>query len=112
MDRSEEYKRAFWELVDPMLERGAVEKGTIMGHACIRAQGEFLAMPTSKQEAMVIKLNRVRVKELIDGGVGEPFAPAGRVFKEWVAVPYSRKEAWSGLIQEGAERLAEERPGD
>lgn len=102
MKNSEQYKEEFWKLVGPLLESGAVERGTIMGHPCVRAGGEFLAMPTSQQKAMVVKLNRTRVVELIEGGAGEPFAPAGRVFKEWVAIPYSRKPAWKDLLKEGA----------
>jgi hypothetical protein len=35
----------------------------------------------------LVKLPQPRVGQLIAAGHGEPFAPAGRVFREWVAIP-------------------------
>ena len=36
-----------------------------------------------------------------DGGVGQPFAPARRVFKEWVSVPQRDRRRWRSLLREG-----------
>ncbi len=92
----------FWALIqefhalDPR-----VDEGTIMGGRCARVNGEFLALADFKGSGLVVKLPRTRVQELIDEGIGQPFAPAGRVFKEWVAVPTRDRRRWSELIKEG-----------
>ena len=44
------------------------------------------------------------LKALVASGVGQPFAPAGRVFREWVAVSVEHRDAWSGLLEEGMAR--------
>jgi hypothetical protein len=36
----------------------------------------------------VVKLPRERVAELVESRAGDPFAPAGKVLREWVAVPH------------------------
>ena len=90
----------FWRLVQPRLDRGAVERGTLMGRPCIRAGGDFAAMPHSKTGALIVKLTEERVRALVDEGVGEPFAPAGRVFREWLAVPDVDEARWAALIEE------------
>ncbi len=38
--------------------------------------------------------------ELIEAGAGEPFAPAGKVFREWVAVPDLDDDTWESLLAE------------
>jgi len=40
---------------------------------------------------------------LIDDGVGQSFAPAGKVFKEWVAVLDIDEDLWRSLLSEGVE---------
>lgn len=89
---------AFWEVADEFLARGVVDEGTMFGFRCIRAQGEFVAMPGNTFGGMVVKLPADRVTQLVDSGDGAPVAPAGRTFKEWVAVEDQRQ--WSGLIEE------------
>lgn len=81
----------FWELVEELqLEEPLVEEGTIMGGRCARVAGEFLALVDFKGSGLVVKLPRARVQELIEDGVGQPFAPAGKVFKEWVSIRRQR----------------------
>jgi hypothetical protein len=36
---------------------------------------------------LIVKLPANRVLDLIEAEVGEPFAPNGRRFKEWVSIP-------------------------
>ena len=92
----------FWELVDELRAADPrVAEGTIMGGPCVRVGDEFLALVGFKNQGMVVKLPRQRVAELIDGGVGRPFAPAGKVFKEWVAVPVPDPDLWASLLREG-----------
>ncbi len=75
----------FWELIDELqLDDPRVEEGTIMGGRCARVAGEFLGLVDFKASGLVVKLPRTIVQELIDEGVVQPFATAGKVLKEWV----------------------------
>ncbi len=90
----------FWDTVAPMLGAGTLVEGTIMSSGCVRAGEEFVAMPHHRGPGMVVKLPRDRVSELIDDGVGQPFAPAKRVFKEWVLIEVFDEPQWSALLAE------------
>ena len=97
----------FWELIDElMIDDPRVEEGTIMGGRCARVEGEFLALVDFKGSGLVVKLPRERVQELIDQGVGRPFAPAGKVFTEWVAIPKRDRRRWRSLLREGVAFVA------
>jgi hypothetical protein len=97
----------FWELVDELqLEDPRVEEGTIMGGRCVRVSGEFLALVAFKGSGLVVKLPARRVAELIEAGVGRPFAPAGKVFKEWVAIPERDRRRWRSPLREGVAFVA------
>ena len=92
----------FWTLIDGLArEDPRVAEGTIMGGRCARVDGEFLALADFKDSGLVVKLPRERVAELVESGVGRPFAPAGRVFREWVSVPEPDPELWARLLREG-----------
>lgn len=104
MRRSEEAatERLFWELgSELMAEDPAVVEGTIMNGSCLRVGQDFLALVDYKGSGLVVKLTAQRVAELIAAGVGQPFAPAGRVFKEWVAIPEADRRRWASLLREG-----------
>ncbi|MBK7398491.1 MAG: hypothetical protein IPJ34_19885 [Myxococcales bacterium] len=62
---------------------------------------EFLALVDYKGSGLVVKLPKRRVDELMAEGVGKPFAPAGRVFGEWVSIPTPDRQRWSDLLREG-----------
>jgi len=97
----------FWELIEELqLEDPRVEEGTIMGGRCARVSGEFLGLVDYRGSGMVVKLPKDRVAELIDQGVGQPFAPAKKVFKEWVAVPNRDRRRWRALLQESIDFVA------
>lgn len=97
----------FWELIEELqLEDPRVEEGTIMGGRCARVSGEFLGLVDYRGSGMVVKLPKDRVAELIDQGVGQPFAPAKKVFKEWVAVPNRDRRLWRALLQESIDFVA------
>jgi hypothetical protein len=97
----------FWELIDELREGDPrIEEGTIMGGRCARVAGEFLALVGFTGTGLVVKLPRSRVDELIASGVGEPFAPAGKVFREWVAVPQRDRRRWRSLLREGVAFVA------
>jgi hypothetical protein len=94
----------FWTLIDELArEDPRVVEGTIMGGRCARVGGEFLALADFKDSGMVVKLPRTRVDDLVASGVGRAFAPAGRVFREWVSVPEPDRDLWARLLREGVD---------
>ena len=97
----------FWELIDELqLEDPRVEAGTIMNGRCPRVAGEFLALVDFNGSGLVVKLPRQRVAELIEQGIGEPFAPAKKVFAEWVSIPTRDRRRWRALLREGVAFVA------
>jgi uncharacterized protein (TIGR02453 family) len=90
----------FWDLVEPMYADPAVTRSTMMGLPCVRYQGRFFASLEHRTGALLVKLPVSRVAEVIAAGVGEPFAPAGRIFREWVAVPRPDEDLWRSLLGE------------
>jgi hypothetical protein len=97
----------FWGLVDELREHDhRIEEGTIMGGRCARVAGEFLGLVDYKNSGMVVKLPRSRVDELIAQGIGQPFAPAGKVFREWVAIAKPDRRRWSKLLVEAVAFVA------
>ena len=97
----------FWDLIDELCQHDdRVEEGTIMGGRCARVSGEFLGLVGYKGSGMVVKLPRDRVDELIDQGIGQPFAPAGKVFREWVAIAKPDRRRWSKLLVEAVAFVA------
>ncbi len=99
---SVDHAAAFWDLIARIRANDArVQEGTIMGGRCARVGGEFLALVDFKGSGLVVKLPAPRVAELIEAGVGQPFAPAGRVFREWVSIPDLDVDVWQGLLEEG-----------
>jgi hypothetical protein len=91
----------FWQLAAELQKRNpSVTEGTIMNGRCLRVGKEFLALVDYKGSGLVVKLPRERVTELIEGDVGRPFAPAGKVFKEWLSVPSPNRTLWRKLLRE------------
>lgn len=101
--RITEAEREFWELAEEFLGRNGVVEGTLMGQPCLRVGGEFLAMFYAKEGGMIVRLTEARVGEVIAEGIGEPFAPARHVFREWVAIPHPRRSRWRAILREGVE---------
>jgi hypothetical protein len=101
MERNPDH-RAFWALADDLIAEGKVEEGTMMGHHCLRATrgGGFVATVERSSGDLVAKLPRARVEELIESGIGAPFAPAGKVFREWVAIPAEHLDRWEEFVTE------------
>lgn len=92
----------FWQLAAELQrEDPRIQESTIMSGRCLRVGKEFLALVDYKGSSLVVKLPRERVAELIEAGVGKSFAPAGKVFKEWLAVPKPDRRRWRGLLREG-----------
>jgi TfoX N-terminal domain len=98
------------ELTDDLLYDPAVGRSTMMGYPCVRRAGRFFASFDTRAEALVVKLPRERVAEMIAGGSGEPFAPNGRVFREWVTIPEPDPGVWEQLLAEARDFAAPARP--
>lgn len=97
----------FWKLAAELqAEDDRVVEGTIMNGRCLRVGKEFLALVDYKGSGLVVKLPKHRVSELIEHGHGQPFAPAGRVFKEWLSVPSPDRQRWRALLREGIAYVA------
>ena len=97
----------FWELAAELsAEDARVVEGTIMNGRCLRVGKEFLALVDYAGSGLVVKLPAARVAALIGAGEGRAFAPAGRVFREWVSVPRTDPDAWRGLLREGVLHVA------
>ncbi|MCL1595595.1 MAG: hypothetical protein M3132_14705 [Actinomycetia bacterium] len=101
MERNADHED-FWDIAVAFIATGKVEEGTMMGHHCLRATsgGGFVATVERSSGDLVVKLPKIRVAELIDSGAGRSFAPAGKVFREWVALPSTDLDEWSSLIDE------------
>lgn len=91
------------ELTDDLLYDPAIGRATMMGHPCVRLAGKFVASYDEKQRCLVAKLPRTRVEALVEAGAGEPFAPAGKVFREWVALPTADRHLWQRLLTEAVD---------
>ena len=87
-------------LTDDLLYDPAVGRSTMMGYPCVRRAGRFFASFDTRAEALVVKLPRQRVAELIADGTGEPFAPNGRVFREWATIFEPDPRVWAQLLAE------------
>ena len=98
--RRGESNEPFWRVAGPLIALGRLDEGTIMGGPCVRRAGEFVAMPHHKGEGIVLKLTAPRVTELVATAGGESFAPAGRVFREWVLIRAENDELWAALLDE------------
>jgi hypothetical protein len=48
---------------------------------------------------------------LLDEGLGYPFAPTGRVFREWISLPPESADAWDELVEEASKFALLHEPG-
>lgn len=90
----------FWDIAEPFLAVDDTDLGTLMRFPCLRANGAFFATCDHRSGNLIVKLPRQRVTDLIEQGLGEPFSPAGRTFKEWILVRDRDPERWQQHISE------------
>ncbi len=90
----------FWAVADTFLGRHDVAEGTLMGSPCLRVDGDFFATCEHRTGELIVQLSEERVNELIASRQGVAFAPAGRVFREWVLVSGPDELRWAALLQE------------
>jgi hypothetical protein len=70
----------------------------MMGFPCLRVNGEFFASADHRTGDLIVKLPANQVEEMIDIGLGQPFAPAGRRFREWVLISDRDADRWTELM--------------
>jgi hypothetical protein len=100
---------SIWDrIAERELREPGVTAGTGFGrNVGVRVDGKIFAFRSN--DALVVKLPRARVDELVDSGQGRRFdSGGGRVMKEWVAVDPGRSRLWAGLVAEAREYV---RPG-
>ena len=90
----------FWEASAAALAHSGVATGTMMGFPCLRVSRAFFASCDHRSGDLIVKLPRHQVEQLIQAGAGEPFAPAGRTFREWVLIGDRDRARWAELIDE------------
>jgi hypothetical protein len=96
--------RALYEtLTDDLLYDPAIGRATMMGYPCVRLAGKFVASYDDKAGCLVVKLPHDRVAELVENGTGDPFAPAGKIFREWVSIPTLDRTLWHTLLAEAVD---------
>jgi hypothetical protein len=100
----------FWSFAEPLLAAPFVTRSTMMGFPCLRVSGRFVASFDRGTGALVVKLPAARVDELIATGQAEPFAPAGRRFREWAAIEPARRAQWSALLDEALAFVGAQKP--
>jgi hypothetical protein len=99
----------FWQLAAELqAENAELVEGTIMKGRCLRLREEFVALVDYKDAGLVVKLSRERVDELIAEGDGRPFAPAKKVFREWVSFPAVDRARWLAVLREAVAYAARE----
>ena len=96
--------RALYDaLTDDLLYDPAVGRATMMGYPCVRLAGRFVASYDAKLGGLVVKLPRERILQLVADGTGEPFAPAGKIFREWISIPAVDRDQWHMLLAEAVD---------
>lgn len=96
----------FWELAEPLFQRPEVVRSTMMGLPCLRWSGTFFASCDRRTGDLLVKLAETRVDQLVATGRAKPFAPAGRRFREWAAIPDSKSRSWRRLLDEALDFAA------
>ena len=72
----------------------------MMGLPCLRRDGAFFAACDRNTGDLLVKLPEDRVTNLVTAGDAVPFAPAGRRFRQWAAVPANLEGTWPALLEQ------------
>lgn len=97
----------FWDCAAELYQVPGVAESTMFGFRCVRVDEQFVAMPAD--ESLWVKLPADQVEELIAIGVGEPCAPNGRRFREWVGVRSLDRDMWMDLLRDSIDFVRPER---
>jgi hypothetical protein len=100
----------FWQLAEPLLARPGVTRSTMMGLPCLRLGGAFFASCDRRTGDLLVKLPEARVGDLVEAGTAHAFAPAGRRFRQWAAIPPEHLSDWKPLLDEATRFAAPDSP--
>ena len=99
-------------LVEKILAEGAATYGNesgpqqAFGSTSLKTNGKIFAMLV--KDRLVVKLDRRRVDELVEAGVGQRFDPGhGRLQREWLDVESAADDVWLGLATEAEKFVAQ-----
>ena len=92
------HEHRFWDLAEPLLAQPGVSRSTMMGLPCLRINGAFFTSWDRRTGSLLVKLSEAEVNELTATGRAESFAPSGRRFREWAAIPPARSRSWRPLM--------------
>jgi hypothetical protein len=89
-----------WERLAGELEAAdpAISRSTMMGLPCLRLDGAFFASLDKRTGGLIVKLDAADVSARIERGEGQPFAPAGKAFREWFATASTSEAEWRSLL--------------
>ena len=92
--------QALWEQLADELEAAdpAVSRSTMMGLPCLRLDGAFFASLDKRNDELLVKLAAADVTARLADGRGHAFAPAGKVFKEWLALDAVDESTWRAAL--------------
>lgn len=81
-----------------------VEQGRIMRSEGVKTGDRFFAF--ARDGELVVKLPAERVRELLDGGAGQPFRSGRRVMREWVTLTPPDEPTMTAYVTEAHEFVA------
>lgn len=92
-----EMDQGFRAVIDALAGDGEVSAGRMLVSDGLKVNGKFFAF--AKDGAMVVKLPKARVAELIAGGAATPFLRGDKPMAEWATVPPENTD-WVALARE------------
>jgi hypothetical protein len=101
-------EKLFWDCAFKLYELPGVAESTMFGFKCLRVDEQFVGMPADN--CLWVKLPAEQVEELIEIGVGEPCAPNGRRFREWVGIRSAEEDLWMDLLNDSIDFVRPSRP--
>ena len=102
-----QHEQRFWTVAEPLLQLPGVTRSTMMGLPCLRVHEAFFASWDRATGALLVKLPEAEVDRLVADGKADPFAPAGRRFREWASIPVARSRAWPRLLERALEHVSQ-----
>lgn len=78
----------------------AISWSTMMGYPCLRVDGAFFASLDKRSGDLLVKLPADEVSARVTSGAGRSFAPAGKVFREWLALSPGTEDDWRAAMKE------------
>ena len=97
--------QGLWERLSEELVASdqAISRSTMMGLPCLRLHGAFFASLDKRSGDLLVKLPAEEVSARVGRGEGRSFAPAGRAFREWLAIDPGSEVVWRTALADALE---------